>query len=86
MAAKNPSPSPDSGAPSMTLLMSSIAEDVIHASLGFKLLMAADNWGRACLTAVSYTPGVDEDAIEENISVRMDSRIGSATECSADDL
>ena len=74
--AKKPSCSP-SARPSTILFNRSIAELVIHDSIGLADANALVKTGTACLTTISLTPLLGEDAKRLIMSVRMEMKIGS---------
>ena len=75
--AKKPSPRPVCGDPSTRLLTRSMAELAIHDSSFVAELIATVSGGKDCLTTVSYTMFVGEDARLVRISVRIEMNMGS---------
>ena len=76
-SAKKPSPRPACGDPLTRLLTRSIAELAIHDSSLVEELIATLNGGKDCLTTVSYTMFVGEDARLVRMSVRIEMNKGS---------
>jgi hypothetical protein len=74
---KNPSPSPDSGAPETRLLTNSMPEAGIHDSSFFAEPMHKHNGGNACSTTILYIPSFLDEARFVRISISTETKMGS---------